>query len=410
MQIKDTIDVSSLRIENLNVLHLTTGNHKRGIADYTRDIMTALTSYGVEHTLFFLDNNDFNVIATKTIEEKLDHCSKQAQQADLIHIQHEFAFFDKHDLWQSINIFQQFLQTFYQLNKPVLVTFHTEADFFNAPSLCSPLTQAVESYDLQQALQQHWKKTISSCFNTNPRLHALTHTHKTKLALINSGMIADKITIMPLGITPRANLARLDSQQAKQILSYSKDSILLSIFGFITENKGHEFAIKALKLLPKTYYLAITGGEHPEGKNSNKEKISALVASDPDFSQRVRITGYVNQPTADLYHAATDICLAPYHGTMSGSGAIGWALASGKPVIASNTTTFTEINQQAKCLLMCPEKSVAELAKQIEYLMTNRDLQTTLVKNALNYVARHSWPEVSKKIIACYEKCLTAYD
>jgi len=81
--------------------------------------------------------------------------------------------------------------------------------------------------------------------------------------------------------------------------------------------------LTTLELLPKNYQLAVIRGPHPEAKNLNIERVLELSCFNPSLKDRIRITEYVNQETADLYHAATDICLAPYHGNMSGSGALG---------------------------------------------------------------------------------------
>ena len=35
------------------------------------------------------------------------------------------------------------------------------------------------------------------------------------------------------------------------------------MFGFVGAYKGHDIAVKAIKLLPKKYVLAVIGGRHP---------------------------------------------------------------------------------------------------------------------------------------------------
>ncbi len=395
-------------LHNLKVLHLTTANQTRGIADYSRDMIAALTHHGIQSEIYPVDQLDLASLSATELRKNLSDCCKKAQTADLVHIQHEFSFFSKHNLKHSINIFQQFLIEFNKIKKPIIVTFHTQPHFLDT-SLLAGLKNFLHHFKAYQ-LKQQWQKKISSLFNKNNDFHAVVHTSQTRLKFINSGVNEDKIKIMPIGIPIRNHIASISQQEAKQTLNYPKNTILLSIFGFITENKGHEFAIKALELLPKHYHLAIIGGPHPEGKLSSIEKILALSRANSDFKERIRITGYVEPKTADLYHTATDICLAPYHGNMSGSGAIGWALSSGKPTIASRTTTFTEINDETQCLLLCEEKSFFELAQQIEYLIAHPDLQATLVKNALTYATNNQWLTVAQKLIMYYGKCLASHN
>ena len=160
-------------------------------------------------------------------------------------------------------------------------------------------------------------------FKVNSHFHAIVHTNKSKFNLINCGLSAEKIDVIPLGLLPRNNLATTDKAIAKKKLGYPKDIVLLSIFGFITKNKGYQFAVQALKLLPPHYHLAIVGGPNPQAKKLILDKIFQQIEEDGLIRNRIRVTGYVDAVTRDLYHAATNICLAPYHGNVSGSAGIG---------------------------------------------------------------------------------------
>jgi glycosyltransferase involved in cell wall biosynthesis len=120
--------------------------------------------------------------------------------------------------------------------------------------------------------------------------------------------------------------------------------------------------------------------------------------------KRLVVTGYVTQDELDLYHAATDICLAPYiDDSLSGSAAITWAMTSGKPVIASNIRAFREINSFADCLLMVTPNAEMELAWQIERLAASPSLQSRLVENARRYAREYSWPKTAQQTADLYK-------
>lgn len=396
--------MSTKNTKNLTVLHVTTANKTRGIADYTHSMISELEAQGIQNDIHFIDAKNLTYLSQTELKQNFAACYTKAKKADVIHIQHEFGFFSQQSVKHSITVFYAFLRPFTKIKKPVVITFHTEAEFFKAtlPSLFRGKNFLTDLKNYR--LQRDWHKKINRLLNHVSYFHAIVHTQKTQQTLVNSGISPEKLTIIPVGISPRNHSVFENKIQAKQALNYPSNSILLSLFGFITENKGHEFAIKALELLPSYYHLAIIGGPHPEAKNSNIEKILALSHFNTALKERIRITGYVNEKEADLYHAATDICLAPYHSNMSGSAAIGWALTSGKPIIASRTATFNEINQEAECLLMCEEKSAFELAWQIQNLISDSHLQKKLVENALKYAADCHWTKIGKKIITCYEK------
>ena len=104
-----------------------------------------------------------------------------------------------------------------------------------------------------------------------------------------------------------------------------------------------------------------------------------------------------------MYHAATDICLAPYiDDKLSSSAAITWALTSGKPVIASTIRAFREINETIPCMLPVTPKCEMELAWQIQRLAADPEQQRQLVENARRYAREHSWDEIAKRVVRIY--------
>ena len=116
----------------------------------------------------------------------------------------------------------------------------------------------------------------------------------------------------------------------------------------------------------------------------------------------------MEQDVADLYYAATDICLAPYraYANLSASGAITWALSSGKPTIASKIDAFQAIRREADCLMMVTPEVVRELAWAVEKLDGDKALQEKLVRNALEYSEQHSWAKTAQAHIDIYEQML----
>src|SRR5204862_4647700 len=119
--------------------------------------------------------------------------------------------------------------------------------------------------------------------------------------------------------------------------------------------------------------------------------------------RRLMITGFAPRETIDLYHAATDICLAPFlPGNISGSASATWAFTSGKPTIATNIPAFAEIQQAVDCLLLCTPNAVHELAWHVQQLAGNPALQSKLSQNALQFAALHSWERVIEGLIVTY--------
>jgi len=163
------------------------------------------------------------------------------------------------------------------------------------------------------------------------------------------------------------------------------------MFGFLGSYKGHDVAVRALARLPERFHLAICGGTHPESDDDTLARVVRL-ARKLGLEQRVTVTGWLAEAEAELYYAATDICLAPYVDVaLSASGAITWALASGKPTIASRIPAFQGISREQPCLLLTAPGAVDELVWAAEKLAADPDLGAMLVAAARRYTAVHSW-------------------
>jgi glycosyltransferase involved in cell wall biosynthesis len=223
--------------------------------------------------------------------------------------------------------------------------------------------------------------------------------------MIHSGLAPQCVSVMPMGHSLRdPSFHKVDRTQARARLGLASDSVLLTIFGFVTAYKGHLLAVQALKKLPPQYHLAIVGG--PNLANSSDTTLnSVLEAWEGEDPRRLMITGFAPRETIDHYHAATDICLAPFlPGNIAGSASATWAFTSGKPTIATNIPAFAEIQQAVDCLLLCTPNAVHELAWHIQQLAGNPALQSKLAQNALQFAALHSWERVIEGLIGTYRE------
>jgi glycosyltransferase involved in cell wall biosynthesis len=385
----------------MRVLHYTTWKTACGIAGYAESLINGLTDLGVSNTVRVIDRPSLQQMSQQEKLQEMDRLCQQARDYDLVHIQHEFGFFTHpYDVWESNRNFSRALRQLNRQGTPAVITFHTEPLFASEPMGI----RARFRHMLNGRLPWHgW--TFGQAIRSRPDLvRVIVHSGAARAAFANIGVPSSIITVLPIGF-PEARSAHctVDSATAKQRLGFPPDCILLSLFGFVARYKGHTVAAKALQALPSNYYLAVVGGAHPEG--SEKTINTVLRIRKEMDSKRLTITGFVNQAELDLYHAATDICLAPYiDNTLSGSAAITWAMTSGKPVIASTIRAFREINASAECLLMVAPKAEMELAWQIERLVASPALQQRLVANARRYAQEHSWSETAKRTADLYEE------
>jgi len=170
----------------------------------------------------------------------------------------------------------------------------------------------------------------------------------------------------------RRNFAQLDT--------LSSDAKLIGVFGFLSDYKGFEVAIKALHHLPEDHHLLIFGGVHPSsipartaihpyvaslledahvdttlydhmhgapavGLNLDIERHFAdLFGKHPrDLSSRIHFMGALEDTDFLTGMAICDVVVLPYLEVgQSASGPISQAIELGCRVIASRTHTFLE--------------------------------------------------------------------
>ncbi len=400
----------------MKVLHVSTWKQRCGIADFAESMVTHLAPLGVENEVAPIDLARTQYMTSDEFLLELDRIVAKAARCDLVHVQHEFSLFTgSGGLGDSIGYFAHLLSGLRTIRRSVVVTFHTEPTFSTLlpvpglpareepagrPRLSNGSSARFACVARPGGLNgfgaNEWHRFLRQT-GLSESFRALAPTPRTALGLVNSGCARESVVQRPHGIVQRdASYRTIGRDEARVRLGLPADSVLLTIFGFVAAYKGHRLAVDALKKLPAKYRLAIVGGPSPVDA-ADLTLNSIFETWEQEDPRRLHVTGYASRETIDLYHAATDICLAPFRPEFySGSASIGWALSSGKPIIATNIPAFAEIQREGDCLLMCTPNSVHELAWNIQRLAGDPQMQHRLAHNALAYAERHSWQRVSR--------------
>lgn len=382
------------------VLHYSTWGDRCGIGSYTADLTRELDALGLRNDPVAVDRTTAAYLSPGEWRAKLAAVAGQARQYDVLHLQHEFSFFGPADCVPEGN--RHFFGLLGQLKAartPTVVTFHTMPVFLpECPSYRQRLTKLIRGGLFG------WTpgRTLG---RADWPVRAVVHTRRSRLQLVRAGVHEDLIRVVPMGVGRRSRvLTDLSPADAKARLGLPAGCTLLSLFGFIARYKGHLDAVAALKLLPANYVLAVVGGPHPEGQDRTLDKILQMWDGDP---ARLVVTGHVPPETLDVYHAATDVCLAPYiDSKLASSAAITWAVSSGKPVVASTIPTFRELAGRHGCLRLCNPRAPHELAWTVQRLMADAAGRRELVANAAAYCEAASWPTAGRQVAAVYEELL----
>lgn len=138
-----------------------------------------------------------------------------------------------------------------------------------------------------------------------------------------------------------------------QSLALNEKKTYIGIFGFISNYKGHETAIRALKFLPENYELLIFGAQHPhtikleEPLNAYIESLLKLITS-LKLSTRVKFYRSLNDDDFLKFMLGCDFNVLPYLEVNQGGSAIAaLSLETNSNTIFSQNHAFFELEKYA---------------------------------------------------------------
>jgi glycosyltransferase involved in cell wall biosynthesis len=160
----------------------------------------------------------------------------------------------------------------------------------------------------------------------------------------------------------------------------SKPTLQLALVGTVTPGKGQEDAVRAVARVVEAgtdVQLAFVGPAQTQFRNSIAE-----LASDLGVRDRIRFTGFVEGPFAEI--AEADVCLVCSRREAFGRSTIE-AMKCARPVIGAASGATAELVQHEVTGLLYRPGDVAELAAAIVRLDRDRELLARLGERA------HEW-------------------
>ena len=207
-----------------------------------------------------------------------------------------------------------------------------------------------------------------------------------------------KIFVIPHGVHHVAFPAK---NKAKDKLNLS-NKIILSTFGMLNQDKGIEYAIRALpkviKKYPNLLYL-ILGATHPVVRKRDGEayrnKLTKLII-------KLKLKEYVKfydkyLDLAELieFLKATDIYLSPtLNSSQAVSGAISYALSCACPIISTANAYAKDVINQERGILV-KFKNYKEIEAALFELLKEEQKINLFKKNAYLYSRRMTWQNVA---------------
>ena len=218
----------------------------------------------------------------------------------------------------------------------------------------------------------------------------IVHTKKDVEILTRKGLDPSKIAVIPHGAYAFFK---------KYAEEHVEEPNTILFFGYIKEEKGIKYLIKAVPIVAKEIpnFKVIIAGEGDFSKYSKYIMDSSKYEVYNEFIP--------NELVARLFQRAS-ILVLPYLEPIQKrrhSGPLTIAFSFGKPVIVTNVGDLPNIARNGKEGLVIPPKDPEALAEAIIRILKDDKLRKEMRRNALKKAEELSWDNIAKMHMKVYE-------
>lgn len=233
-------------------------------------------------------------------------------------------------------------------------------------------------------------KTSGKLIKNSAICTALTGIEKEKY--LGLGVKKEKIKIIPNGIDLEEFSVKQDNNFKKK---YSNGKKILLYVGRISESKGLQYVLKALKNIDAKFLIV--------GRDAGYKKTIEKIISENRLNSKVEIIGDADNKSIPKFYSIADIFVL--FSEWEGFGiSVLEAMASGKPVIVSDRGALPIIVKNNQEGFVVPFKNVKLLRVKIKELLNNSSLSKKMGIQGLKKSKNYIWKKIVKKYEEAYEQ------
>ena len=202
--------------------------------------------------------------------------------------------------------------------------------------------------------------------------------------------------IIPNGI----DLARFSGRQSR-LARFDDGKRNILFVGRLEKRKGVKYLLRAFVRIkqrhPDTRLIIVGDGKLRAGYERSMQN-----AGIPD----VGFAGFVSEEDLTRYYATADICCAPATGHESFGIVLLEAMASGKPVVASNIDGYAAVLTHGVEGLLVRPKDAEAIADAMEQLLNSPDVRASMGDKGRVRANEFGWERVAQRVLSYYERLL----
>ena len=177
---------------------------------------------------------------------------------------------------------------------------------------------------------------------------------------------------------------------------------VITIFGFVSPNKGHDLIIEILPKLDEDIVLFVAGGARTRDQEKYKKSLENQVSS-LGLENRVKFFNFVDKKDLPIVASATDLFIYPYRWIVA-SAALSLGLSYRVPTITSDLSYFKEIKDRYDCIELFENGNKQDLFNKIKHLLKDKERQDYLKKKCEEFYDETSWRSVAIKTSNIYSE------
>jgi len=378
----------------MKIAMLTTAGQRCGIASYSEALVDGLRR---------LPDTDVQVVPIAVGEQPASHYEEQAARlnapdVDLVHIQHEYSFWGFPTPGRS-----KFVEFRRLIRRPVVLTAHTTL----------PLKAIFPTRSERNPWRWLQKKRLVSDLTYRQSVEVATfdndativHTDAAREEFLRRGLSSERLFTVPTGIP--APIPAATAGKAFRDRHNLHGKRVLTLFGYVTPNKGYEMVAKVLPTLPPDVMFVIAGGARRPVEEEYVRDLKHHLRN-AGVDGRVIVTGYLSDDDVADAMQGSDIALVP-HTQATNSYSVTLPLSHGRPTLASDLACFREMAARGDCLALFRSGDKSDFRAALMALLDNPQRRHQLAANALKYSERFAWPNVAAMTRDIYRTALDGH-
>jgi len=209
----------------------------------------------------------------------------------------------------------------------------------------------------------------------------------------------DKIEVIPNGII-FDKFSNSSSGDFKQ--KYNIEGRVVLFVGLLQQRKGVQHLLKAasqiLKKVPDTVIVIVGKGEY--------RKHLVKLSNDLGIEDKVKFFGFLSDQELLEVYSMVDILVLPsaFEGLPT---VILEAMASGKPVVATNVGGIPSVVKDGITGFLVEYGNIEQLAEAIKTILTDENLARNMGKKGREIASNYDWSIISKKVERLYIQEIT---